>query len=184
MSSDRKHMIRFYTITDYEQEEQWLHGMYLQGWKPLHFSPVCFYTFERCEPADMVFRLEFNEKDMDAQSDYLRLLEDYGWTYLFSCLNWRYYCKPASEIQEANELFTDNESRLEMLARIIRRRFLPVLVIFLCCVLPNITRELTTSSLSLVWTTAWGILLLLYLYALVHCTAGIRRLHRKYGVKG
>ena len=86
MSKDKKTVLRFYTITDYEQEEQWLQEMYRGGWKPNRFVPPCFYTFERCEPADMVFRLEFNDMEITSQSDYLRMLDDYGWSYLFSCM--------------------------------------------------------------------------------------------------
>lgn len=35
-------MFRFFTITDYELEEQWIHEMFLKGWK--HFYRLYRYT--------------------------------------------------------------------------------------------------------------------------------------------
>jgi hypothetical protein len=181
MSTEKKTVFRLYTITDYEQEEQWLREMYRQGWKPRRFIPVGFYIFEKCEPEDMVFRLEFN--DAEPQGDYLHMLEDYGWRYLFSCLGWRYYCKRAGEREETNELFTDDASKLTMLNRVIRRRMLPLIVIFLCCVLPNAYREFSDSTLNIVWYVLWSLILLVYCWATVHCLLGLRRLRKKYGAK-
>jgi len=183
MSKDKKTVLRFYTITDYEQEEQWLQEMYRGGWKPNRFVPPCFYTFERCEPADMVFRLEFNDMEITSQSDYLRMLDDYGWSYLFSCMSWRYYCKPADTKKEANELFTDNVSKLEMLNQVVRWRLLPFIVIFFCCVLPNVLRDFSDSGSVIGWNLVWTAILLLYSLIMIHCLLGLKRLRSKYGVK-
>ncbi|MCD7737214.1 MAG: DUF2812 domain-containing protein [Lachnospiraceae bacterium] len=179
MNTDTKRFVRFFTITDYEAEEQWLHEMYLKGWKPLKFTPPCFYVFEACEPADMIFRLEFHERSVDTQPEYLKMVNDYGWEYLFSCTNWRYFCKPASPDDQSNELFTDNSSRMEMVWKIARRRYLPIAVIFLCCVLPYTIRTFS-GEFEAVLGVLWICLFLFYTILLLYCGAGLLRLRKKF----
>lgn len=65
--NDRKTVIRFFTIADYEEEEVWLHDQHKNGWKFLKMIPPCFYIFEKCVPDDVVYRLDYkNNTEMTA----------------------------------------------------------------------------------------------------------------------
>lgn len=177
---NKKTCIRFYTIADYEAEERWLREMYRKGWRPYRFIVPCFYTFSSTEPKDMAFKLEFNEAPMESEPEYQSLLRDYGWEYLFSCMDWRYCCKPADSGEDENELFTDDASKLKMISRIAKRRFIPLTVLFLCCVIPNACQALFGSGLGWGWTVFWLLMLGIYVYLLLRCGLGLRKLRKKY----
>ena len=55
----RKKFIRFFTIADYKEEERWLREQHKQGWKLVRMTVPCFYTFESCEPQDVIYRLDY-----------------------------------------------------------------------------------------------------------------------------
>ena len=106
----RKIKIRFYTIADYEDEELWLRRQHQNGWKLVKMTPPCFYTFEECEPEDVVYRLDF--KNGEQTEEYLQMLRDFGWEYFFHLFGWLYFRKPASaaKTEGEEELFSDNAS--------------------------------------------------------------------------
>ena len=52
--NNKKTVIRFFTIADYEDEEIWLHNQHMSGWKLVKMIPPCFYIFEKCTPAKQV----------------------------------------------------------------------------------------------------------------------------------
>ena len=45
--NNKKTVIRFFTIADYEDEEIWLHNQHMSGWKLVKMIPPCFYIFEK-----------------------------------------------------------------------------------------------------------------------------------------
>lgn len=136
MSEERKTCIKMFTISEYEEEEQWLRGMARSGWMLKSTIVPCFYFFERCEPQDIVFKLEFRSQSLGEDQEYFRMLEDFGWKYLLSCNRFRYFYKTAEADERSNELFSDNASKLAMVKKILISRMLPIAIIFLCCVLP------------------------------------------------
>ena len=56
-----KTVTRFFTIADFIEEEKWLREMHNQGWKLSKMTPPCFFTFESCEPEDVIYRLDFRD---------------------------------------------------------------------------------------------------------------------------
>jgi hypothetical protein len=171
--------IRFFTIADYEEEELWLRSQHQNGWKLVKMIPPCFYTFEQCQPEDVIYRLDF--KNADVTGDYMQMYSDFGWEYIGKCVGWLYFCKPASQVDadKEGELFSDNESKVDMLQHIIRARMLPILVIFLCCVLPQSMRALNGDD-SVGFLIVWLLLLAIYLFLLLHCGLKLRSLKRNY----
>lgn len=176
----RKILVRFFTITDYEQEEAWLRAQHKAGLRLVRAIAPCFYIFETCAPEDVVYRLDFKNDSQDAQ--YMQLIRDYGWEYFNSCMGWLYFRKPSSAPGSAgeDELFTDAAGKLDMIKRIIRTRMIPLLLIFLCCVLPNFTRLARNSTGADVFFWLFLALLLVYLWLFLHCGLGLKRLRRKY----
>ena len=55
--NNKKTVIRFFTIADYEDEEIWLHNQHMSGWKLVKMILPCFYIFEKCTPADWIIKI-------------------------------------------------------------------------------------------------------------------------------
>lgn len=176
-----KTAIHFFTIADYEEEEVWLRNQHKNGWKLSKMIPPCFYIFEKCTSEDVTYRLDY--KNNSETSNYFQLFRDYGWEYIGQCFGWLYFRKAASEInsEQDGEIFSDNESRIDMINHVIKTRLLPFLVIFLCCVLPNFFRSIETSDpLATVFTVIFSVLTLIYLYLLIYCGLKLQKLREKY----
>lgn len=173
--------IRFFTIADYEEEEIWLREQNKRGWRLLKMNQPCFYVFEKCEPEDVVYRLDY--KNNAETEGYYQLFRDYGWEYVDRCAGWLYFRKKAAETDSERdcELFSDNSSRLDMIDRVIKTRLLPVLIIFLCCIVPNLHWCFETGdAIAAVLAVLFSVLTLLFLCLLIYCGTKLRRLRKKY----
>ena len=178
--SNKKMMIRFFTIADYEEEEIWLRQQHKRGWKLMKTVLPCFYLFESCAPEDVVYRLAY--KNNTENSDYFQLFQDYGWEYFNRCLGWLYFRKPVSETdtEQDIEIFSDDSSRIDMVNHIVKTRMLPLLVIFFGCLVPNLIRSVNTS---LPFTIIFTLMFFLYLYLFLHCGFKLRKLRKNYSRK-
>jgi len=150
-----------------EKEEIWLCEMSQKGW---HFKSVSlpgYYILEQGEPIDYVYRLDYfsNRKDMDG---YLQIFEDAGWDYMGEMNSWQYFRHEAVE-GEMLEIFTDNQSKAKKYQRIMF--FLIILLpIFLNFI--SISNQADKSDIIQIASILMGMLLVLYVYAMV------RLLHR------
>ena len=102
---------------DDEKEEAYLREMALSGW---HFQAVTipgYYTFEKGEPRDDFYRLDFLTANKD-KDNYLQLFEDAGWSHVGQYGSWQYFRKTAVE-GETLEIYTDNESKQKKYSRIL-----------------------------------------------------------------
>ncbi len=178
---ETKTMIRFFTIADYEEEEIWLHEQHKNGWKLHKMIPPCLYIFEKCTPEDVIYRLDY--KNGAENANYFQLFTDYGWEYIGRCVGWLYFRKPASvqNTEQDGELFSDNESKIDLIRHILKPRMLPLLVIFICCVSPNFMRSIETGSRSsIAFTVLFTAMMLLYVSLLTYCGLKLRKLMKKY----
>ena len=108
--NNKKTVIRFFTIADYEDEEIWLHNQHMNGWKLVKMIPPCFYIFEKCTPSEVAYRLDY--KNNSETSNYFQIFRDYGWEYIGRCVGWLYFRKPSTEMdsERDGEIFSDNEN--------------------------------------------------------------------------
>lgn len=176
--SGKKIVLRFFTIADYLEEELWLREMHNQGWKFSKFTVPCFYTFEACEPEDVIYCLDYkNKSNLD---DYIRMTEDYGWEYTGSCLGWLYFRKQATLVENEGdgEIFSDNSSRISMVEHIVKTRLWPLTILFLCCVIPNTINALS-GKIGWFFTIFWGFMLIIYIYLILHCSFKLKRIRRE-----
>lgn len=177
----RKTVARFFTVADYEEEEIWLREQHKSGWKVMKVIPPCFYVFESCEPSDTVYRLDF--KNARATEDYVQMARDFGWEHVADCLGWLFFRKPAdgAAAEGEDELFSDNASRAEMAGKVVRTRLVPVMVIFLCCVIPNLLNAVRGSlgALSGFFAAFFGVMFVAYVYLIVHCGLKLKRIREK-----
>ena len=136
-----KKEIRWFSIMEYEKEENYLSKRHLEGWK---FKSVTFpglYTFERCEPEKVIYQLDYNKEEIKHQSEYIRMFEDCGWEYLTEFDGYNYFRKPADKMQQKEEIFCDDISRLDMMNRIFRGRVIPLILMILCILIDTIVTD-------------------------------------------
>lgn len=177
----KKMFVRFFTIADYNEEEFWLREQHKKGLKLVKTVVPCFYFFESVEPEDVIYRLDFKNKT--ASEDYKQMYKDYGWEYFNACMGWNYFRKSASDVNGVNdgEIFSDNESKIEMLNKVIRNRMLPLIVILLCCVLPNLNsvlRHMDGNPFLDVFNVIIVLLFIADAYICLHCSVKIRKLKK------
>ena len=107
------------------------------------------------------------------------MLADFGWEYCAKCVGWLYFRKPAKDVEceGDGEIFSDNASRLEMVEHILRVRILPLLVIFLCVVIPNLIRSADSNAGSFL-TGAFAALFIIYSFLLLYCGLKLKRIRK------
>lgn len=180
----RKTLIRFFTIADYEEEEIWLRNQHRNGWRLVKMTPPCFYVFESCEPLDVIYRLDY--KNSGQTKEYLQMVEDFGWEYFEQCFGWLHFRKPAEAVESDNEgeLFSDNASRIDMVSKIVKTRLMPIAIIFLCCVIPNLMISISggMSVFSGFFGVFFGIMFVLYVVLIAHCGVKLKKIRNKYQI--
>lgn len=182
--SNRVIKVRIFTIADYEEEEIWLRKQHQKGWSLIKTMLPCFYVFESCEPQDVVYRLDY--KNNTEAGDYYQFFHDYGWEYFNRCMGWLYFRKPVSALdtQQDYEIFSDDNSRLDMISHIIKTRMLPLLTIFFACLLPSFSRSLhEPNAFTDIFTIFLSVLVLVYLTLFTYCGFKLKRLKNKYSKK-
>ena len=103
----------------------------LKGWRFTKATLLGIYHFEKCEPEDVVYQLDYNPDGIAHKEQYVQMFKDCGWEYIQDYFGYSYFRKPASEMAGDEEIFCDDESRLEMVKRIFFTRMVPLIVIFL-----------------------------------------------------
>ncbi len=177
-----KTMIRVFTISDFEDEENWLREMHKQGWKLSSFVTPFFYRFVSCTPEDVIYRLDYTQKKRD--QEYLQMMQDYGWEYFEEYMGWMYFRKPASEAvsEEDGELFSDNASRIERVSHIVKTRLIPICIIFFTCLIPNIFNAARFFGVN-AWGTFFGIffffLFAIYIWMITHCGLKLKKMRQQ-----
>lgn len=136
--SDRKTEFKYFTIFDYEKEQDYLRERHLEGWKLTRVTFPGFYHFIKCEPEDVVYQLDYNKEGIAHKDEYVRMFQDCGWEYLMDFVGYSYFRKPASEMREDEGIFCDDSSRLEMVRRVFRGRMVPLLIIFFLVIIPEL----------------------------------------------
>lgn len=180
-----KREFHYFVLTDYEIEEEYLRRMHNNGYKFVKVTLPGFYYFEPCEPEDVVYKLDFNPKSEVDQKSYIQMYKDYGWEYLQDMNEYSYFRKRAADTknQDDLEIFSDDMSKLDMLKRIFVKRMLPIMAIFLLCVVPQIPRLFHTSAAGFAQGFLLGlgiVLFVVYVLIIGRCIAGFSRLQKKY----
>lgn len=134
MDNKENKIRRFFSISDFMEEEIWLSDQHKNGWKLISIESPTVYLFEKTEPEEFVYKLDFQDKNID--DDYLLIFKDYGWEYCGSSSGWNYFRKLKSQLKNENEIeiFSDNESKLGMVNQIIAKKFCKLLVMLLVAV--------------------------------------------------
>lgn len=138
-----KKQFKWFTIFEYEKEQEYLREMHNQGWKFLTVAGLGTYCFERCEPEDVVYQLDYNQDGMAHKTEYIKMFEDCGWEYLTNFFGYSYFRKPASEMNGDEKIFCDENSRIEMMDRVYKGRILPVSILIPTVFIPQFVLSIT-----------------------------------------
>lgn len=181
--SDKKEF-HYFTLPEYEEEEQYLREMANKGYLLENVSAVGIYQFKKSEPIDMVYRIDFNPQKKENRDSYLQMYKDYGWDYLLDVNEFSYFCKPYDGAED--DIFSDNESRVAMIKRIVFRKMLPILALFILIFVPQYIRvtELGcyTDPLSIFLYILCTVCLIIYVSLMARCYKGFKRLKEKYDI--
>ncbi len=101
-----------------ERLEHWLGQMSQQGWHLAGAAWPARYTFTRGEPADLVYRLDWQETSRKEQPSYRQLFADAGWEHAATHAGWQIFRRPATN-DATGEIFTDVDSKVAKYERMI-----------------------------------------------------------------
>ena len=164
---EKKIVYRIFTIADYEREALYFREMHAKGWKlrKVSYSILLFavkYTFEKCQPEQVSYQLDFYPMEKSERASYLQLFKDCGWEHITDFNSFSYFRKLHSGIESDAEfeIYNDAAGKLAMVNRILTRRMLPILLLFLA-LLPVFSKSVTGGS-----SFSWE----MFLIASIHCT--------------
>lgn len=164
---EKKIVYRIVTIADYEREAVFLEEMHAKGWKlkELRYSYLVVavkYTFEKCQPEQVAYQLDFYPMKKSERASYLQLFKDCGWEHITDFNGFSYFRKLYSGVEsEAEfEIYNDTAGKLAMVKRILIMRMLPVLLLF-SALLPVFSKLLSGRSYF-----SWG----MFLIVIIDCT--------------
>ena len=135
---NRKTVFKYFTIPQYQQEEDYLSAMNEKGWRFTHASFPGFYHFEKCEPGQVAYRLDYNQEGIRNKAEYVQMFSDCGWEYICDFVGYSYFRKKGETGEEREEIFCDDASRLDMMKRVFRGRIIPLIVIFVLALIPQL----------------------------------------------
>ena len=134
---EKKNVYRIVTIADYEREAVFLGEMHAKGWKlrKVSYSILLLavkYTFEKCQPEQVSYQLDFYPMKKSERASYLQLFKDCGWEHITDFNSFSYFRKAHSEVESATEfeIYNDAAGKLAMVKRILTMRMLPILLLF------------------------------------------------------
>lgn len=164
ITKEHKTTFRFFSILQWEKEQDYLRREGLKGWRFTKISLLGLYHFERCKPEDVVYQLDYNPDGIAHKEQYIQMFQDCGWEYLQDYYGYSYFRKPAAQMQGEEEIFCDKSSRLEMVKRIFTSRMLPLAVIFFALIIPNLYfQSFNLSAVGQILYLGFWILFTLYL---------------------
>lgn len=132
-----KKQFKWFTIFEYEKEQDYLREMHKSGWKFIKVTGLGMYHFEKCISQDVVYQLDYNKDGLAHKDEYLKMFDDCGWEYIQDFFGYSYFRKAVAEDGVAEEIFCDEESRFQMMQRVSKGRMFPLLGIFIATLLPQ-----------------------------------------------
>ena len=134
---ERRIVYRIFTIADYEREALYFREMHAKGWKlkEVSYSNLVVavkYTFEKCQPEQVSYQLDFYPMKKSERASYLQLFKDCGWEHITDFNGFSYFRKLHSGIESDTEfeIYNDAAGKLAMVKRILTMRMLPILLLF------------------------------------------------------
>lgn len=172
-----KKEFRFFTIMEYKEEGEYLSKRHKEGWRFVSVSFPGIYTFESCQPEDVVYQLDYSKDGAENIAEYKQMFADCGWEHICEFVGFSYFRKPVSKMKQEEEIFNDDDSKLEMLKRVFRGRMLPLIAIFLLMICPQLAMHSSGADvISNALFVMFFLLMLVYVGIFVKAGIAYRRL--------
>lgn len=168
---------RYFTIFNHKKEEDYLREKHKSGWKFTRVSGLGVYHFEKCEPKDVVYQLDYNPQTKDTKQEYLQMFEDCGWDYIQDYAGYSYFRKPACDMKGEEGIFNDDDSRTAMMSRVYKGRLFPLIGIFCGCLLPQFIINLINGNYIL--SSFLGGILAVYVALFAGCAISHHNMKKK-----
>ena len=171
---ETKKQMKYFTIFDYEKEQDYLRQMHQSGWRFVKVSGLGMYHFEKCQPQDVVYQLDYNQEGLANKEEYVKMFSDCGWEYIQDFVGYSYFRKAVSDEGLTEEIFCDEQSRQQMMERVLKGRMTPVLGIFCAVLFPQFVLSLTVYH-NYVLAAVLGGILALYTAVFVKCARKLKQ---------
>ena len=112
---ESKKQFKWFTIFEYEKEQDYLREMHKSGWKFIKVTGLGMYHFEKCTPQDVVYQLDYNQEGLAHKDEYLKMFEDCGWEYIQDFFGYSYFRKAVADNGSTEEIFCDDDSRFPII---------------------------------------------------------------------
>jgi len=162
-----KTVFHFFLTWNDEREERWFEAMAGRGWHLAAVKAGMFFRFEKGEPRDMAYRLDYSSGRKADRGEYLGIFKAAGWEHVAAWSHWEYFRTP-KETDPSPEIFTDRPSRISKY-----RRIMAFVLFFFFFGIWN-TGNLLRSRVRFGWL--WDAAIILQLLAVVILGYGVFRL--------
>ena len=171
--------VRFFTITEWEKEQDYLRQQHQKGWKFVRVNFIGLYHFEKCEPEDVIYQLDYNPEGLEHKEEYVQMFRDCGWEYLQDYVGYSYFRKAAALMDGEEEIFCDDASRADMMRRVFKGRMIPLFILFFLLILPNLYTQFQNDSLEgRILSALFLLLFVIYLSIFVCFALRFRRFYK------
>ncbi len=174
-----KKEFKYFSIFNHEKEQEYLSEMHRHGWKFVKVTGLGVYHFEECKAEEVVYQLDYNQEGIENKDEYVKMFNDCGWEYIQDYVGYSYFRKPADEMNDNEEIFCDDSSRLEMMRRVIKGRFIPCLIFLTLCLIPMFVINIVNKFYVL--SVVYGIIILIYLIGVIYF--GVKYMGFKRNIK-
>ena len=166
-----KVQFRIFTVVDLDKEEDYLHEMYLKGWR-YRTNCLGFFYFEQCQPDDVIYHI-YDTRHLKKYKHELQDFRNSGWELIETgfCSILR---KPSSDLLPEDQVYMNKGLRWEVMRYRLRSCTATFLGSFVVCM--SLFRE----DLSI----SFFIIFVLYAFLISYLIYGYYRLKRKYQVDG
>ena len=171
-----KRKFKLFLVTQEGAEQRWLEQQQRDGWKLLGITFPGIYTFEKCEPEEVVYQLDYNPEGLKDKKNYLKPFEDLGWEYMDDMSGYAYFCKPKVQVTEEDDIFR-KMSDDERYTRLFKGQMIPMLIIFCVCVVPGVIRSYCRQSWGLF--AFWAVMAVIYVVILTGYAIGYYKYKHK-----
>lgn len=177
---EMKKEFRYFSIFEQDKEEEYLRQKNKEGWHLIKVTGLGNYYFEKCEPEDVVYQLDYNQDGLAHKDEYVQMYEDCGWEYIMDFVGYSYFRKPVSQMNGKEEIFCDNDSKLEMMNRVYKGRILPLLISFFLIAIPQFMNN-AFSLYNYKAATVFGLLIIFFILVLTVCIVKYNKYKKRVG---
>lgn len=162
--------IKFFNIFQFDLEEKFLNEMHRKGYAFTRISGLNMYNFEPTSPQTVTYKLEY-KSEVDDQDAYIQLMRDYGWEYVGTYFQYFYFRQVGK--QDVIPFYTNKESKLNHLNRILLGRFVPILLFSIILFFMDLSYDPDSFTINYLSMATQGIVsFILALYVILFATLG------------